>query len=314
MVGDAAPRVSVVLGTHNGERWLRPCIESLAAQTLRPLEIIVIDDGSSDGSLSTLRDLDGQFPGLLAVHEQDNQGVSSVMNRAISMCSGDYVAVADHDDIYPPHRLEASLALMSETGADMVGGQTIGGMGRWLRLHKSRFPTDPVLMADRIHKGLDPLAHTTMTVRRDGFDRFGGYRPLTRAADLELMLRWAHRGARIAVSPQVLAWYRLRREHFSIDVQTGWMLDTLLRRRVRGRQARGRARSGEPARAPQPGSGAARGSSPGESPGRPTGSGNRHPRTSRVVRHRERGWERQQVIRPSWTYLWRPVDGLRWRT
>lgn len=226
MVGDAAPRVSVVLGTHNGERWLRPCIESLAAQTLRPLEIIVIDDGSSDGSLSTLRDLDGQFPGLLAVHEQDNQGVSSVLNRAISMCSGDYVAVADHDDIYPPHRLEASLALMSETGADMVGGQTIGGLGRWLRLHKSRFPTDPVLMADRIHKGLDPLAHTTMMVRRDGFDRFGGYRPLTRAADLELMLRWAHRGARIAVSPQVLAWYRLRREHFSIDVQTGWMLDT----------------------------------------------------------------------------------------
>ena len=226
MAGGAAPRVSVVLGTYNGERWLRPCIESLAAQTLRPLEIIVIDDGSSDGSLSTLRDLDGQFPGLLAVHEQDNQGVSSVMNRAISMCSGDYVAVADHDDIYPPHRLEASVALMSETGADMVGGQTIGGMGRWLRLHKSRFPTDPVLMADRIHKGLDPLAHTTMMVRRDGFDRFDGYRPLPRAADLELMLRWAHRGARIAVSPQVLAWYRLRREHFSIDVQTGWMLES----------------------------------------------------------------------------------------
>lgn len=228
MVGGTAPRVSVVLGTYNGESWLRPCIKSLAAQTLRPLEIIVIDDGSSDDSLSTLRDLDGQFPGLLAVHKQDNLGISSVLNRAISMCSGDYVAVADHDDIYPPRRLEVSLALMSETGADMVGGQTIGGLGRWLRLQKSRFPTDPALMADRIGRGLDPLAHTTMMVRRDGFDRFDGYRTLSRAQDLELMLRWAHRGARIAVSPHVLAWYRLRREHFSIEVQTRWMLDSFL--------------------------------------------------------------------------------------
>ena len=65
-----------------------------------------------------------------------------------------------------------------------------------------------------------------MMARRDGFERFGAYRRLHRAADLELMLRWAHRGARIEVSPEVLAVYSFRPEFFSIDTQTAWMIMT----------------------------------------------------------------------------------------
>ena len=71
-----------------------------------------------------------------------------------------------------------------------------------------------------------------MIVRRDALECFGGYRALFQGEDLELMLRWAHRGARLAVSPAVLANYRFRPQFFSVDTQTRWMLNTRYARTI----------------------------------------------------------------------------------
>lgn len=114
----------------------------------------------------------------------------------------------------------------------MTGGQVVGSL-RWpLRFAISRFPVDPAGTAQRIVEGTDPLPHTTMMVRRDGFERFGVYRANPRALDLELMLRWAHRGARIVVSPEVLATYAFRWEFFRVGTQTRWMIFTRYARDV----------------------------------------------------------------------------------
>lgn len=218
--------VSVVMGVFNGEGLVTRCVESLVGQTLQPSEIIIVNDGSRDGSLAELRQLESRFPDLVHVRSQENRGVAAVMNGAVSDCTSEFVANADQDDFFPVDRLKLSVELLRRTNADMMGGQVVGGLGKSLRLAKSRFPTDPKLIADRIANGLDPLPHATMMVRRDGFERFGEYRLNRRAEDLELMLRWAHRGARIVVSPHVLASYTLRSEHLSLDVNTRWMLYT----------------------------------------------------------------------------------------
>jgi glycosyltransferase involved in cell wall biosynthesis len=218
--------VSVVMGAFNGEGLISRCVESLAAQTLQPVEIVVINDGSTDGTLDELEQLQSQFPGLLTVRSQENRGLSEALNVAVSLCTAEFVANADQDDYYPDDRLEISVELMRRTNADMMGGQVVGGLGSSLRLAPSRFPTSLASIEARIARGLDPLPHTTMMTRLDGFERFGRYRANRRAEDLELMLRWAHRGARIAVSPSVLAWYALRSDHFSVDMQTRWMLYT----------------------------------------------------------------------------------------
>jgi hypothetical protein len=134
---------------------------------------------------------------LRVVARPANGGVSAALNEAVSLARGDYVAIADDDDVYSPERLAVSVGLLERSGADMIGGQVVGSLQWPLRFATSRFPVDPTGTARRIAEGNDPLPHITMMVRRDGFERFGMYRPKPRAADLELMLRWAHRGARI---------------------------------------------------------------------------------------------------------------------
>jgi glycosyltransferase involved in cell wall biosynthesis len=230
----ATPRVSVIIGVFNGEEVVGRCIESIVNQSLPPFEILVIDDGSTDSSSAVLAGLQDRWPGLIQVHRQENQGVAAVLNRAISMSSGEFVAVADQDDFYLEHRLEASVELLGRTGADMMGGQLVGTLGKRLRLATSRFSTDAEGIAERIRRGFDPLPHTTMMVRRNCFDRFGSYRLVRRAADLELMLRWADRGAQIVVSPEVMGSYTLRPEHLSIDTQTRWMVATGYAREICG--------------------------------------------------------------------------------
>lgn len=214
------------MGVFNGEGLITRCIESLVAQTLQPAEIIIVDDGSTDGSLEELRILESRFPSLLNVRTQENQGVAAVLNAAVDRCAGEFVANADQDDYFTADRLEKSVALMRQTNADMMGGQLIGGLGKHLRLWKSRFATDPESIAEAIAHGFDPFPHATMMVRRDGFERFGGYRLNRRAEDLELMLRWAHKGAHIVVSPDVFGYYTLRPQHLSLNIQTRWMLYT----------------------------------------------------------------------------------------
>lgn len=229
--------VSVVVTVLNGEAFVDRCLDALATQTLRPREIVVIDDGSTDATSSKLVAARERHGDMVRLHRHGNRGAAASLNVAHSMCSGNYIANADVDDDFPPDRLAKSVALMEANGADLGGGQVdgwldVGWRRRPLRFAVSRFATDPGGIADRLVKGLDPLPHATMIVRRDAVARFGGYRRLFQGEDLELMLRWARLGARIAVSPDVLASYRFRPEFFALDTQTRWMLNTRYAREV----------------------------------------------------------------------------------
>jgi cellulose synthase/poly-beta-1,6-N-acetylglucosamine synthase-like glycosyltransferase len=226
------PTVSVIMATYQGRLTVERSIRSLLAQTVAPLEVIVVDDGSTDGTGEVLARLACEAPTLRVVSSPQNRGVPASLNHAISLARGDYVAIADDDDECAPTRLDVSVSLLERTGADMAGGQVIGSL-RWpLRFATSRFPIDPAATSQRVVDGADPLPHITMMVRRDGFERFGSYRSVPRAADLELMLRWAHRGAHLVVSPEVMAIYAFRWEFFRISTQTRWMIGTRYARTV----------------------------------------------------------------------------------
>jgi glycosyltransferase involved in cell wall biosynthesis len=224
--------ITVVVAAFNGEAVIGRCLESLAAQTLPPEQIVVVDDGSTDDTVNVVASFGERWPDLVTLVVQPHGGTGSALARGVSVATTEFIAIADVDDWFLPERLQISSALIRSTGADMVGGQVVGRLGKRLRLAASRFPTDAFGIAQRTDAGLDPLPHITMMVRRDGFDRFGGYRHLDRAEDLELMLRWAHRGARLAVSPEVMAEYTFRREFFSLATQTRWMMFTQYAREV----------------------------------------------------------------------------------
>lgn len=105
------PFLSVIIPCYNAERYIVATIDSVLAQKHPDLEIIVVDDGSSDDSVALVRD---RFPSVLVV-EQANQGVAAARNHGIALARGDYIAFVDADDIWLPGKLQAQFDAMRAT-------------------------------------------------------------------------------------------------------------------------------------------------------------------------------------------------------
>ena len=107
----ARPELSVLLPVYNGASYLREAIESILGQTYTDFELIVIDDGSTDDSLSVV----GEFAdsGIL-VFSQTNKGLAASLNRAIGLAKGRYVARQDQDDLSLPQRFEKQIRFFDE--------------------------------------------------------------------------------------------------------------------------------------------------------------------------------------------------------
>ena len=100
------PEVSVVIPTYNSVRYLTEAVDSVLAQTFRDLEVIVVDDGSTDETELVMR----RYPEPVRYIRQKNAGVAEARNRGIREASGRYIAFLDADDTWYPHKLERQLA------------------------------------------------------------------------------------------------------------------------------------------------------------------------------------------------------------
>lgn len=99
------PLVSVITPVFNGASWLEEALDSALAQTFPFLEIIVVNDGSTDDSLAIARDK-ARIHGRIRVIDQDNAGLPNARNRALKMARGAYLALLDADDAWFPHHLQ----------------------------------------------------------------------------------------------------------------------------------------------------------------------------------------------------------------
>ncbi len=108
---DGAALVTVIICVHNAGEYLRPCVESIVAQTHRNLEILVVDDGSDDGCIDTIRDLRDHRIRILT---QENLGKSMALNRAIRESHGEFFAIQDADDLSRPTRIERQVGSLKQ--------------------------------------------------------------------------------------------------------------------------------------------------------------------------------------------------------
>jgi glycosyltransferase involved in cell wall biosynthesis len=108
-------RVTAVLPLFNGRRFLRDAVRSVIAQTVAPCELIIVDDGSTDGSLDELDSLTAPFP--IRILRQDNRGQSAARNLAAREAAGDYLAFLDQDDRWYPQHVERLVAPLEENAA-----------------------------------------------------------------------------------------------------------------------------------------------------------------------------------------------------
>ena len=106
------PKISVIIPVYNGEKYIEEAIESILAQTYKNVELIVINDGSTDKSFEKIK------PYLTLQHiryiEQKNKGTAAARNAGIRNSSGEYIAFLDHDDLWLPYKLEHQVEYMRE--------------------------------------------------------------------------------------------------------------------------------------------------------------------------------------------------------
>jgi succinoglycan biosynthesis protein ExoO len=115
---NAHPLVSIIIPAYNTESYIAKAIQSAQEQTLTNIEIIVIDDCSTDNTLAIAQSFND--PRITVVHNSENLGVASTRNKAIKLAKGSWLALLDSDDWYEPNRLETLLEVAQKTQAVLV--------------------------------------------------------------------------------------------------------------------------------------------------------------------------------------------------
>ena len=186
------PRVSVIIPTYNRGDLVTQAVESVLEQTFADFEIIVVDDGSTDGTRKALVPM---IPPVKYVG-QENRGLAAARNRGIAESSGEFLAFLDSDDLWEPRFLEATLETFEkhpDAGAVFTAEREIGMDNRpGKRTFTKRSPgiyfdAKGMLSDDtRVGCGRPPV------VRREWIDRLGGFEESIRTAvDVEMWIRYS---------------------------------------------------------------------------------------------------------------------------
>ena len=115
------PLISIIIPTYNVEKYIRTCIKSILAQTYRNVEVIIVNDGSTDQSLAVISDLICSHHNVKVIN-QKNQGLSVARNTGIDVATGKYITFVDADDKIMPGFVSSLYQIADKTGADIVRG------------------------------------------------------------------------------------------------------------------------------------------------------------------------------------------------
>lgn len=118
------PKVSVIVPVYNVEKYVGECLDSILNQTLKDIEIIVLNDGSTDDSLKIIKKYAEQ-DSRIRVYNHENRGLGPTRNRGITLAKGKYLAFVDSDDTIVPDALETLYNRAVEQGADIVEGEVM---------------------------------------------------------------------------------------------------------------------------------------------------------------------------------------------
>ena len=207
------PAISVILPVYNAEAYVREAVESILAQTFTDFELIIINDGSTDGSGAILRELATHDARIILI-EQPNVGAASARNKGLEMARAELIALMDADDVSMPERFALQHARMVKEPELAVLGSFMRNMDKEGSIIKlDRYPLTPkeiVLHLENLEKG--PVANATVMMRKEAILKAGGYRRAfaSYAEDYDLLLRMSDLGYAIANLPQPL--YN-RRQH-----------------------------------------------------------------------------------------------------
>lgn len=186
--------VSVLIPTYNRAGYLRECIASMLAQTIRPCEILVIDDGSTDGTADVVRSFDDP---CIRYSRQDNAGKCAALNRILPLAKGDYIWLFDDDDVALPDSIEKRIGVMeANRGYGFVGsGHLYGhdGSGGALVVDRARYAPTYGRESGFYRILVDCcFSLSSVLARRECYQRIGGFdESLSSSEDYDMLIRLA---------------------------------------------------------------------------------------------------------------------------
>ncbi len=210
----AVARVSVIIPNYNRESLVGETIANQLSQTLPPVEVIVVDDGSTDGSVAVIR----SFGNRVRLLQQANQGPGAARNAGLQIATGEFVQFMDSDDLASRNKLAVQTEALAASGADFA-------YGPWA---KGRVTTKGFQFADHVLQTAPlPVSRTmiewflggwsivfqTCLLRRTLLQRVGAFRTDLRTwEDGEYLVRLLLAGAKLVFTPGCLTFYRLHEQ------------------------------------------------------------------------------------------------------
>ena len=193
--------VSCIIPCYNAERFLGEAIESVIAQTLSPAEIIVIDDGSTDGSATVA----ARYADRVSYLRQENAGPAAARNRGIELTHGNFVAFLDADDLWHPEKLERQAAKF--TARPELEACVTHLTAFWEV--EVRHEQEALQGHARTRSSLPGYVMQTMLARRSAFAKAGILNPALRCGeDTEWFIRARDEGVVLELMPDVLVFRR----------------------------------------------------------------------------------------------------------
>ena len=213
----------MLIPTFNSEGLAEAAVRSVLAQSWPHLEVIVVDDGSADGTPNRIEAMDDP---RVQVHRQANAGPSAALNHALRFAQGSLIALLDHDDLWAPEKLASQIAALTpDVDLSFTWSRMIDDAGRPTGLHSHRWPgrlSFEQMLADFV------IGNTSsVIIRREALDQAGEFDPAFRLYyDMDLFLRVAAlRPDNCCAVPADLTFYRRHAQQVSADwrsMQAEW--------------------------------------------------------------------------------------------
>ncbi|HED36471.1 MAG TPA: glycosyltransferase [Gammaproteobacteria bacterium] len=210
--------VSVVIPAFNSEKYITECIDSVLNQSYKNTEILIIDDGSTDGTVNIVS---GYINDKIKLFHQKNSGSGAARNHGVKQASGEWIAFIDADDIWLPNKLEKQLGLCS----NHIWSHTD------LYFHGDVYPkhTKTTEFTEK-HSGFilknllveNSIGTSSVVIKKKTFDEYGGFDTNLRALqDWDLWLRVAEKH-QVCYFDEPLVYYRVHSSSVSRNVRKTW--------------------------------------------------------------------------------------------
>lgn len=197
---DTKPKISIITITYNSARFIERAIKSILNQNYNNLEYIIVDGGSTDGTVDLIRKYEDKISKWIS---EPDKGISSAFNKGINMATGDIIGIINSDDGLLPGALEA-LASSYEEDVDVYRGKVL----LWKEDTDTKVEEIPTMHFNFC--GMNNISHQSTFIARQAYEKCGLYDETCKyAMDFDLLVRFQNAGAKFKYVDKALAFYTL---------------------------------------------------------------------------------------------------------